>query len=86
MIRCRRTLFVTIVSALVSLPLSAPAAADNSGGPCTLRVSFLCHLVPMAPDLDYDLDLTKQQPSGNPYEPSAADPGARTNDCGGGCH
>lgn len=37
---------------------AAPAGADPGGDPCQLAVTFLCKFMPIAPDLDGDLDLT----------------------------
>ncbi|OPX10182.1 hypothetical protein [Mycobacterium sp. AT1] len=37
------------------------APADD---PCQLAVSFLCRFMPIAPDLDHNLDLTRLQPTG----------------------
>jgi len=42
--------------------LSAPVFADPTEDPCGLAVSFLCRFIPMAPDLDGDVDLTTQLP------------------------
>jgi hypothetical protein len=45
----------------VSLWLAAPAAADDDEMPaCSLGP--LCNILPIAPDLDHDIDLTKDQP------------------------
>jgi hypothetical protein len=48
----------TVTSALY---LAIPAGADPD--PCGTLPIFICHLIPMAPDLDHDVDLT-QDPSG----------------------
>lgn len=54
------------------------ASADPADEPCQGVVSLICHFVPMAPDLDGDVDLTKQQPDGNSAvvapEPAPVDP------------
>lgn len=47
----------------IGVALSAPVAAQPSDNPCTLAASFLCRFVPIAPDLDGDVDLTKDQPA-----------------------
>ncbi|MDT5100899.1 MAG: hypothetical protein QOC76_4636 [Mycobacterium sp.] len=39
---------------------TAPAGADPTDDPCQLAVTFLCRFVPMAPDLDHNVDLTKE--------------------------
>jgi hypothetical protein len=84
MFRGRITLFVVTVGAVLAVSLSSPAAADNSGGPCTLATSFLCRMVPMAPDLDHDIDLTTQLPPADPNQPPA-DSWGPANVCGAGC-
>jgi hypothetical protein len=60
-----------------ALGLAPTAGADPADDPCQLAVSFLCRFVPMAPDLDHDVDLT-QDPgalNGQPLpEPPAAEP------------
>ena len=63
--------------------LAVPANADPGDNPCELAINFLCRFVPVAPDLDHDIDLT-QQPPGDPNAPPpdslpAADP------CVAGC-
>jgi hypothetical protein len=40
----------------------APAAADQNDDPCDLAATFLCRLVPTAPNLDGDVDLSTAQP------------------------
>jgi hypothetical protein len=42
--------------------LSIPAGADPSDPSCPLAMFFICKMVPVASDLDGDVDLTKQQP------------------------
>ena len=42
----------------MSLAAAAPASADP-GNPCGLLASPLCALVPIQPNLDHDVDLTK---------------------------
>jgi hypothetical protein len=39
-----------------------PAAADPSDFSCPLKLFFVCRMVPVAPDLDHDIDLTKEPP------------------------
>jgi hypothetical protein len=76
---------ITAVSALAAAMLFAvPAAADPGDNPCQLAVTFLCKFVPIAPDLEGDVDLTQQQPPADPNAPPpeslpVADP------CAGGC-
>ncbi|MGH3644802.1 MAG: fibronectin-binding protein [Mycobacterium sp.] len=66
------------------MTLPGRAAADPGDDPCTLAVSFLCRFVPMAPSLDGDVDLTKQQPPADPADPRTAAP-PLTDICTSGC-
>lgn len=50
--------------------LATPAAAGPGDNPCELAINFLCRFVPVAPDLDHDVDLTQQQP----VDPNAPPP------------
>jgi hypothetical protein len=58
-------------TAQVSTAASTPASADPGDSPCGLAVSFICRFVPLAPELDGDVDLTKQLPSVDPSAPPA---------------
>jgi hypothetical protein len=80
-----KTLIAFTCAVVVGLLMSAPAIADPSEDPCQLAVSFLCKFVPVAPELDGDVDLTKQLP---PVDPSVAPPDSRPpNDiCAAGCN
>ena len=57
-----------------------PANADAPDDPCSLAVTFLCRFMPIAPDLDGDIDLTTQLPAAPNAE--YAPP---TDPCGLGC-
>jgi hypothetical protein len=60
------------------------AAAEPGENPCELALSFVCHFVPIAPDLDQDVDLTQQlSPDGAAIPPS--DALSPTNPCSAGC-
>jgi hypothetical protein len=43
------------------------AAADPSDDPCPLAVALVCRFLPVAPNLDGDIDLTKQLPPADPF-------------------
>lgn len=62
--------------------LVAPARAQAGPGenPCQLAINLLCRFVPIAPELDHDVDLTTQLPSPDegggglvPQQPAAAE-------------
>lgn len=42
-----------------ALGVAAPAGADPADDPCQLAVTFLCRFLPIAPDLDHDVDLSQ---------------------------
>jgi hypothetical protein len=82
----------TLQATVVALGLLAaqtavaiPAAADPSDDPCPLALFFVCRMVPLAPNLDGDLDLTKQQPPADPNAP-APDSLPPADICARGCN
>lgn len=44
---------------LAALFFAPAATADPASDPCQLAATFLCKLMPVAPDLDHDIDLTQ---------------------------
>jgi hypothetical protein len=48
----------------VALVLAPTAAADPGMPPCDGLLATVCGMVPIMPELDHDIDLTKQYPSG----------------------
>lgn len=76
---------IAAVSALATAVfLAGPAGAEPGDNPCDLAVTFLCKFVPIAPDLEGDVDLTQQLPPVDPNAPlpeslPPADP------CAAGC-
>jgi hypothetical protein len=79
----KRAVTITTASLAAATLFAVPASADPGDNPCELAINFLCRMVPIAPDLDHDLDLTKQQtvdPNAPPPDSlPAADP------CAAGC-
>jgi hypothetical protein len=53
-----------------SVVLIAPVSAEPINEPCPLALGFLCQFLPIAPDLEEDVDLTTPQPSFMPVAPS----------------
>ncbi|WP_370501109.1 fibronectin-binding protein [Mycolicibacterium sp. jd] len=49
----------------------APAGAEPADNPCALTSVFFCRLLPIAPDLEGDIDLTQQQ---RPIDPAVPVP------------
>jgi hypothetical protein len=60
MVMFKKAAVVTVAAIAISLGFAAPAAADTDDDPCQLAVTFLCKFVPIAPDLDHDIDLTQK--------------------------
>ncbi len=56
--------FLGVAAAASAIYLSAPASADPSVPPPCGPLGFVCNMVPMMPELDHDIDLTKQYPQG----------------------
>ncbi len=85
-----KAVLLAVGAGALTLGVAAPAGA-NPGDPCPLAVSFLCNFVPLAPDLDRNIDLT--QTSGViagepvPQMPSGPDTvyGPPANVCANGC-
>ena len=75
--------FIAAVLLAAGTFLAAPAHADPGDNPCELAINFLCQFVPVAPDLDHDIDLTQQQP----VDPNAPPPESLpvVNPCAAGC-
>jgi hypothetical protein len=66
-----KTTVVAATTALAAgLLFANPASAEPGDNPCELVISFACRFVPVAPDLDHDIDLTQQQP----VDPNAPPP------------
>jgi hypothetical protein len=93
MVRAKMAAAVVAAAAMASaLGLAAPAIADPASDPCQLGVTILCHFLPMAPELDHDIDLTQGSSSLNgqqlPQMPNAGqlpDDGPPVDPCPLGC-
>jgi hypothetical protein len=66
--------------AVVAGALAAPASADPATNPCELKVTFLCRFMPIAPDLEGEVDLTTRLPPAPPPESLPV-----INPCASGC-
>lgn len=61
---------IALVSAVgAAVFLAVPASAEPGDNPCDLAVNFFCKFIPLAPDLEGDIDLTKQMPPADPNAP-----------------
>ncbi|MUL46323.1 fibronectin-binding protein [Mycobacterium sp. CBMA293] len=75
---------LTALSLATSTPTAGALRLDQPGQPCTGLGIVLCHFLPIAPDMDSDIDLTKQL---NPSEAvlPPPDPAPRADMCATGC-
>lgn len=80
-----KKLAIAVVSAIgAAVFLAVPASAEPGDNPCELAVTFLCKFVPIAPNLEGDVDLTQQLP---PVDPNAPPPESLppADPCAAGC-
>jgi hypothetical protein len=69
----KQTMKASVVALVVlgaQTAFAIPAAADPSDDPCPLAMFFICRMVPVAPNLDGDVDLTTQQPPADTGAPA----------------
>ena len=79
----KKTLIVAAAALTAGLLLATTASAEPGDNPCELAVTFLCRFVPVAPDLEDNVDLTQQQP----VDPNAPPPESLPvlDPCAAGC-
>jgi hypothetical protein len=79
----KRTAIAAVAALTTGLLLAAPAAAEPGDNPCELAINFVCRFVPIAPDLEHDVDLTQLQP----IDPNAPPPESLpvVDPCAAGC-
>ncbi|MGO9104088.1 MAG: fibronectin-binding protein [Mycobacterium sp.] len=83
MITPRKAIIAAVTATGLALGLAPPAGADSVDSSCPLAVTFLCNFLPIAPDLDHDLDLTQQSGTINGQPVPEMPTGATTPDNGG---
>ncbi|WP_235010244.1 fibronectin-binding protein [Mycobacterium sp. 3519A] len=73
---------VAVAMAAAAL-FAAPAHADPGDNPCEFAINYFCKFLPIAPDLEGDVDLTQQQP----VDPNAPPPDSlpAADPCAAGC-
>jgi hypothetical protein len=74
----------SISVAVVGWVAPARAVAAPADDPCPLAAALLCRFVPIVPELDGDVDLTKQMPPDDPAAP-APDSLPPVDICASGC-
>ncbi len=65
-----RTFIAAAAACGAALWFAAPAPAQPGRPPCDLALSFVCNMIPSAPELDHDVDLSTQVP----VDPNAPNP------------
>lgn len=54
---------IAVISGLTAAVfLAVPAGAGPGDNPCELAINYFCKFVPIAPDIEGDIDLTQQSP------------------------
>jgi len=77
-------LVASVGVALSGWAMPWPAVADPSDDSCPLSMMLFCSLIPVAPGLDHDIDLTKPPPPADPGAP-ADEPRPPAELCTDGC-
>ena len=79
----KRTLIAVGAALTAGTLFAIPASADPGDYPCDLAINYFCRSIPIAPDLEGDVDLTKQQP----VDPNAPPPESLpvADPCAAGC-
>ncbi len=80
----KRTVIAAAAALTAGLLLAAPATAEPGDNPCEFAINYFCRFVPIAPDLEGDVDLTQLQP---PVDPNAPPPESLpvVDPCAAGC-
>jgi hypothetical protein len=79
----KRTVIVAAAALTAGVFLAAPADAQPGDNPCEFAINYFCKFMPIAPDLEGDIDLTQQQP----VDPNAPPPESLpvVDPCAAGC-
>jgi hypothetical protein len=79
-----KSLIAAVSAVGAAVLLAVPAGADPGDNPCEFSISFVCRFVPIAPELEGDVDLTQQGPPVGPLvlAPESAPP---VDPCTSGC-
>lgn len=79
----KRATIAAVATLGAAVFLAAPAGAEPGDNLCALAINFLCRFVPIAPELEGDVDLTKDQPAAPNAPPADSLPVA--DPCAAGC-
>lgn len=66
----KKAVLSTVAICGAAVAFAVPAAAQPGRPPCDLALTFICNIIPTAPDLDHNVDLSTQVP----VDPNAPDP------------
>jgi hypothetical protein len=79
----KRTVIAAAAALAAGLFVATPASAEPGDNPCEFAINYFCKFLPIAPDLDGDIDLTQQQP----VDPNAPPPESLpvVDPCAAGC-
>ena len=80
----KRTVFGAAAALAAGILRATPANAEPGDNPCEFAINYFCRFIPIAPDLEGDVDLTQQQP---PVDPNAPPPESLpvVDPCAAGC-
>ncbi len=79
----KRTLVAAVAALAAGTLFAIPANAEPDDNPCEFAINYFCKFIPIAPDLEGDVDLTQQQP----VDPNAPPPESLpvVDPCAAGC-
>jgi hypothetical protein len=79
----KRTVIAAAAALTAAQFLATPAAAEPGDNPCEFAINYFCKFLPIAPNLEGDVDLTQQQP----VDPNAPPPESlpAVDPCAAGC-
>ncbi|AEV72839.1 hypothetical protein MycrhN_2249 [Mycolicibacterium rhodesiae NBB3] len=79
----KKAIIAAVAVCGTAMALAVPAGAQPGRPPCDLALTFICNIIPAAPELDHDIDLSTQVPP----DPNAPDPETMPplNPCSAGC-
>lgn len=80
----RRPVIAAAAALAAGVYLASPTSADPGDNPCEFAINYFCKFIPIAPDLEGDVDLTTDQP---PADPNASPPESLpvVDPCAAGC-
>jgi hypothetical protein len=79
----KKALIIATSAMAAAAFFAGPASADPGDNPCEFAINYFCRFIPIAPDLEGDVDLTQQQP----VDPNAPPPESLpvVDPCAAGC-